>query len=328
MRLAWARAGVAILALQLACGSVAAAPASMLIGTGPEAGFALPLGGALCRMVGQETRKPNDCWLLATDGSVENLKLLRAGEINFAIAQSDIVADALTGSGAFNGTPPFSDLRGVAGFYAQALTILVQEGGPVRQVDDLKGKRIAVGEPNLPDPLFSDFLEGLGWSKADLAGTVEMPRSDQIGALCAGTVAAIAVTAPNPNGFVRGALAASCPIAVLDLAGPGLEAVIASHPAYAPVDVDLAAYKAGAKPVHSFGPRAVLVTTAKMDDQRVGRIMAALDTHDEQLRKAHPAFAGLDKATLFSQQGLGAERHDAATKYLVDHKLADPASGE
>jgi TRAP transporter TAXI family solute receptor len=306
--------------------SLRAAPSPSVIATGPVAGFAYPLGGEICRLYAKQMADDARCSVEATDGSVESLNLLRNGDIAFAIVQSDVAADALAATGAFAGSKPFVELRSVAGFYAQALTILVKQDGPVKTIDDLKGKRIVVGEPGNPEPLFSDFLEGLGWTKADLGGVVEMPRTGQIDALCGGSVAAIVLTAPHPNGFVRQMIGA-CGATILDLAGPAIDTVSAQHSGYGPARIDLSVYGAPSRTIQSLGTRAVLVTTAKTDDARVQRFLAAVLGHVDDLKAAHPAFAGLDAGSLSSGAGLGADRHPAAAKYFSNDKSGDAGGG-
>jgi TRAP transporter TAXI family solute receptor len=304
-----------------------AAPSPITIGTGPVAAFAFPLGGEICRLFEGVAQDRARCTVAATDGSVENINRLRSGELSLAIVQSDLAADAVSASGPFAGGMPFSDLRSIVGFYPQALTILVRGDGSVKTADDLKGQRVAVGAPGEPEPLFADYLEGLGWGKAELGGVIEMPRNEQIEALCNGKIAAIAVTAAHPNGFVREALTA-CHIAVLDLAGPAIDTVIGTHPAYSAAKLDLRLYAGQSGSVQSFGPRAVLVTTAKLDDAAVERLMTGIFKHIDELKKAHPAFATMDAVTIASPNGLGADRHPAAAKYITDKKIGDSASGE
>jgi len=304
-------------------GASGAAPTPILIGTGPAAGFAFPLGGEICRLYEQAASSQARCAVTTTDGSVEDLERLRAGDIQLAVVQSDLAAEAATATGPFAGKPPFANLRSIAGFYPEALTLLVRTGGPVKGLDDLKGKRIAVGEPGAPNPLFADFLDGLGWTKADLNGTVEMPLSDEIDALCHDKIAVLAVTAAHPNGFVRQALDA-CPVTPLDLAGPGLDATVAAHrTAYAPVRVDIGAYRGKSEIVRSLGPRAVLVTTAALGDDVVQRLLVGIFQHLDTLKKAHPAFFGLDQTAVAAGAGLGAVRHPAAASFLVGHGLAE-----
>jgi TRAP transporter TAXI family solute receptor len=303
-----------------------AAPPSIVIASGPVAGFAYPLAGEVCRLYERETQDKGRCTVEVADGSADDIKRLRDGAADFAIVQSDVAADAVAASGAFASSKPFTELRAVTGFYGQILTVLVKGDGPIKSVEDLKGKRVASGTPGAPEPLFADFLEGLGWTKSELGGLAEMPRSDQVGALCGGAVAAIAITAPHPNGFVRSAVAA-CNATVLDLAGPAIDAVVAQHSAYGPAKLELGVYGGGSHVIQSFGTRAVLVTTLKMDDEAIRLLLKAVLDHVDDLRAAHPAFAGLDAAALSSGSGLGADRHPAAAKFFSDGKGGDTGSG-
>ncbi len=320
----WIAAPALLLAL---AGSAVAAPAPIVIGTGPVAGFAFPLGGEICRLYEGMAKDKAQCTVAATDGTVENINRLKSGEFALAIVQSDLAADAVSASGPFSGSMPFTDLKSIVGFYPELLTILVKAEGDVKAVDDLKGKRVAVGAPGSPEPMFADFLEGLGWNKADLGGIVEMPRSEQIRALCDGKIAAIVVTAPHPNGFVREALA-NCQAKVLDLGGAAVDAAVAAHPAYSAAKLDLGVYSGQTGAVQSFGPRAVLVATAKLDDLTVERLLNGIARHLDDLKKAHPAFSVMDAATLGSPNGLGADRHPAAVKYVTDKKIGESPNGD
>jgi TRAP transporter TAXI family solute receptor len=318
----------AVMAIAMAgCGAAVAAPAPIAIATGPVSGFAFPLGGEICRLYETLTPDKARCTAAATDGSVEDLNRLRSGDIALAIVQSDVAADAVSASGPFSGNPPFAELRSLLGFYGEPLTILVRGDGPVKLVDDLKGQRVAVGAPGAPEPLFADFLTGLGWGKADLGGVVEMPRSEQVAALCSGKIAAIVVTAPHPNGFVREAMAA-CHATMLDLAGPGIDGAVESHPPYAQTRLDLSVYGIAGGTMQSFGPRAVLVTTAKLENATVDRLLDGIFKRLDKLRTSHPALAGLDANGIAASAGLGAERHLAAVKYLTDHKIGDAPAPE
>jgi TRAP transporter TAXI family solute receptor len=179
----------------------------------------------------------------------------------------------------------------------------------------------------MPEPLFGELLDGLGWTKADLGGIVEMPRDQQITALCDGKIAAIALSAPHPNGFVRQALGA-CPLFELDLQGAALVSVLAGHPAYAPATIDLGIYTGASRPMQSFGPRAVLVTTMAADEQAITRILSAIFRHTEELKKAHPAFGGLTTTQIGSDAGLGAPRHPIVAKYLSENAMSGPPGGQ
>ena len=310
-----------------AAGAAPSDPTPIVIGTGPISGFSYPLGGELCRLYEKTLPAKATCLIASTDGSIDDIKRLRDGDISFAIVQSDVAAQAVTASGPFAGAPPFTTLRAIVGLYPDSLTILIRADGPIKRLDDMKGKRVAVGEPGMPEPLFGDLLDGLGWTKADLGGVVEMPRGQQAAALCGGKISAIALSAPHPNGFVRQALG-TCPLTVLDLGGPALTAVLAGHKAFGPATIDLGLYGADtAKQVKSFGPRAVLVTTTEADPQVIGRILSAISQHTEDLKRAHPAFSALNVDLLASKAGLGVERHPIADKFFADYAVRQAPAG-
>jgi TRAP transporter TAXI family solute receptor len=305
---------------------------AIVIGAGPVGGFSFPLGGALCSLyehgaVGPPEPIRRRCYVATDRSSTDTLDRLRYGDLNFAIVQSDVAANAGTAHGGFATRPPFVDLRSVVGFYGEALTVLVRSDGPIKQIDDLRGKRVAVGEPGAPDPLFGELLDALGWSKAELERVVEIPRADQISALCSSRVEAIVVTAPSPNGFVRQVLN-TCPTTILDLAGAGIDSIISGHPGDGETRIDLAAYGRPGRVVRSFGPRTILVTTTKTDAKLILDLLAALFSHIDLLQQAHPGFAALNAASISASGGLAIERHPIATKYLAAIGINPTDTGE
>ncbi|HEX4505516.1 MAG TPA: TAXI family TRAP transporter solute-binding subunit [Alphaproteobacteria bacterium] len=109
----WIAAPALYLAL---AGTGMAAPDPIVIGTGPVAGFAFPLGGELCRLYEGAAKDKARCTVAATDGSVENINRLKSGEITLAIVQSDLAADAVSAGGHFAGGMHFTDVKSIVGF--------------------------------------------------------------------------------------------------------------------------------------------------------------------------------------------------------------------
>ena len=71
------------------------APAAMAeefitIGTGGVTGVYYPTGGAICRLVNKGRKEHGiRCSVESTGGSVYNINTIRAGELEFGVAQSD-----------------------------------------------------------------------------------------------------------------------------------------------------------------------------------------------------------------------------------------------
>ena len=61
------------------------------IGTGGVTGVYYPTGGAICRLVNKDRKEHGiRCSVESTGGSTYNVNTIRAGELEFGVAQSDV----------------------------------------------------------------------------------------------------------------------------------------------------------------------------------------------------------------------------------------------
>ena len=74
----------------LAIAGSASAQQFISIGTGGVTGVYYPTGGAICRLVNQGRKEHGiRCSAESTGGSIYNINTIRAGELEFGVAQSD-----------------------------------------------------------------------------------------------------------------------------------------------------------------------------------------------------------------------------------------------
>src|SRR5258707_3104882 len=104
----------------------------------------------------------------ASQCSVQNVLAVSAGQLESALAQADIAYWAYTGglpaarrcgtgkddaAARSGGTPPLKsraplkNLRAIAGLYPEDVHVVVRADSAIRSLRDLKGKRVALGEP-------------------------------------------------------------------------------------------------------------------------------------------------------------------------------------
>jgi len=83
----------------------------------------------------------------ATQGSVENLRMVAAGQIESGIAQSDIVSWAYAGTGIFAAAGPLKNLRAIASLFPESLQLVVRDDSTIQTLADLRGKHISLGQP-------------------------------------------------------------------------------------------------------------------------------------------------------------------------------------
>jgi TRAP transporter TAXI family solute receptor len=109
--------------LALVPSSVAAAPKFISIGTGGVTGVYYPTGGAICRLVNRN-HKVNGlrCSVESTGGSVYNINTVRAGELEFGVAQSDWQYHAYHGTSKFKEQGKFEDLRSVFSLHPEPVS--------------------------------------------------------------------------------------------------------------------------------------------------------------------------------------------------------------
>ena len=106
---------VAAIGLAISAGGIAQAQQQFIsIGTGGVTGVYYPTGGAICRLVNKD-RKDHGirCSAESTGGSIYNINTIRAGELEFGVAQSDWQYHAYNGTSKFEDQGKFEKLRAV-----------------------------------------------------------------------------------------------------------------------------------------------------------------------------------------------------------------------
>ena len=110
---------------------------------------------------------------------------MRAGELDMGVVQSDVQYNALNGEGEeFAGAGPFEDLRAVFSVHAEPFTVLARAESGIETFDDLKGKRVNVGNPGSGQRATMEVLmEAKGWTMDDFALASELKSAEQAQAL-------------------------------------------------------------------------------------------------------------------------------------------------
>ena len=117
------------------------------IGTGGVTGVYYAAGGAICRLVNKDRAKHGiRCSVESTGGSVFNVNTIKAGELDFGMAQSDVQYNAVKGVQQFKDKAD-KDLRAVYAVHPEPFTVLAHPDAKITKFEDFKGKRFNVGNP-------------------------------------------------------------------------------------------------------------------------------------------------------------------------------------
>ena len=118
------------------------------IGTGGVTGVYYPTGGAICRLVNKNRKEHGiRCSAESTGGSIYNINTIRAGELEFGVAQSDWQYHSYHGTSKFEDQGPFENLRAVFSVHPEPVTVIASDASGINTLTDAKGKRLNIGNP-------------------------------------------------------------------------------------------------------------------------------------------------------------------------------------
>ncbi|MCK5445080.1 MAG: TAXI family TRAP transporter solute-binding subunit [Rhodospirillaceae bacterium] len=284
------------------------------IGTGGVTGVYYPTGGAICRLV-NKTRKDHGirCSAESTGGSVYNINTIRAGELEFGVAQSDWQFHAYNGTSKFKDAGAFKKLRAMFSVHPEPFTLIVRNDSGIRGFADLKGKRVNIGNPGSGQRATMEVvMEAFGFSSSDFSLASELKGSEMAAAICDNKIDAMIYTIGHPAAAIKEATT-SCDVTLVDVAGAPINKLVADNPYYRVAVIPGGMYTGTPNDVTTFGVGATFVTSSDVPNEVAYIVAKETMMNIDQFRKLHPAFAILDPKTMVSD-GLSAPLHDGAMK--------------
>ncbi|PLX98998.1 MAG: C4-dicarboxylate ABC transporter substrate-binding protein [Desulfuromonas sp.] len=291
------------------------------IGTGGVTGVYYPTGGAICRLV-NKTRKEHGirCSVESTGGSVYNLNTIAAGELDMGVAQSDWQYHAYNGTSKFAEQGANKDLRAVFSVHPEPFTVVARADAGIKNFQDLKGKRVNVGNPGSGQRGTMEVLMGaLGWTMDDFKLVSELKSAEQSAALCDNKIDAMVFTVGHPSGSIKEATT-SCDSVLVNVAGPEVDKLVADNAYYRTATIPGGMYRGTDEDTKTFGVGATFVTSAKVPEDVIYNVVKAVFENFDDFKKLHPAFANLKKEEMI-KDGLSAPLHDGAAKYYKEAGL-------
>jgi TRAP transporter TAXI family solute receptor len=225
---------VGALALSLlAAGAAHAQQRFISIGTGGVTGVYYPTGGAICRLVNKDRKEHGiRCSAESTGGSIYNINTIRAGELEFGVAQSDWQYHAYNGTSKFKDAGAFKDLRAVFSVHPEPVTIIARADAGISNVTDLKGKAVNIGNPGSGTRGTWEVMESaLGWKREDLKVAAELKSAETGQALCDGKIQAYFWLVGHPSALTQETLS-SCDATLVNATGPAIEKLVSDNSFY------------------------------------------------------------------------------------------------
>lgn len=244
-----------------------------------------------------------------TGASVENMNLLAGNRVEMAFLMSDVLSYGINGENSF--AAPIENVRQIAALYPNYVQVVTSQRSGIETLDDLRGKRVAVGAQNSGVEVSArTLLNGHGITYNDL-------RVDYLGyaeaadGLRAGRIDAAFLTSGIPNASLM-ELAQSFDLKLVTITPERLSPIIADRPYFVALEIPANTY-GNAEAIPTAAIMNALVVREDLSENDVYRLTRTFFESLPQLLSAHQAVR--DVSLERAQQGLVAPLHPGAQRY-------------
>jgi len=280
--------------------------------TGGTGGTYYPLGGAIAKIVSDETGIKTDA--LSSNASADNIIALNDGEAEIAFTQTDVAAYAIDGINNFK-DQKIEGIQALGSLYPETVQIITTEKSGIKTVNDLKGKKVSVGAPGSGTYVSAEqILEVYGLNMKDIRAQ-HLDFGESVSGIQDGNIDAAFITAGTPTGAVE-QLTATAKVNVLPIDGEEAKKLIDKYPFYGVDTIKEGTYGL-ANDVDSVAVLAMLVVQKDLPEDAVYNITKAIYENLDKIAHAKAKEISLDNAL----DGIGFDLHPGAKKYYEEKGL-------
>ena len=281
------------------------------IATGGTAGTYYPIGGAIAEVLNKNGMNAS---AQSTGASVANINMLKDKQVELAIVQNDITYYAVNGEEMFKESGKVENLNGIASLYPETCQFIVREDSGIKMIDDLKGKRVAVGAAGSgAEANARQILEAYGITYDDIDEQF-LSFAEGSYALKDSTVDAAFVTAGYPTASVQD-IASQNKIRLLPVGDDQIKALAEKYPFYTKTTIPAGAYQGFDEEVTSVSVMAILVANDKIDAALGEKLTKAIFDNLDKIAAAHSAAKSITKENALAGMDF-ITMNEGATKVL------------
>lgn len=290
----------------------------MTFGTADTGGSMYPAGAAVSQVWTNNVQGVK-CNTQTSTGSFQNCQDVSTGEVDVAVATSDVVLNAYNGTGKFADIGKLDNLRVIGAVYTSVLSGVTLKSSGLTYIHDLLGKRVAVGPAASATEnatLAAFGVMGIDSSNTSLENLGLGDGADSVGD---GILDAAFGFAGLPIGGQLN-LAATKEIQVLDMTQEEIDKVLAGNAAYIQTKIPAGTYTGQDNDANTFGVKCLIIVTADMDADLVYDLCKAMNEHTEELAAGNALLKDMtDPSFLCTQMPI--PLHDGAQKYYSEQGL-------
>ena len=290
----------------------------MTFGTADTGGSTYPAGAAVSQVCTNNVQGVK-CNTQTSTGSFQNCQDVSTGEVDVAVATSDVVLNAYNGTGKFADIGKLDNLRVIGAVYTSVLSGVALKSSGLTYIHDLLGKRVAVG----PAASATENATLAAFAAMDITkdntSLENLGLGDGADSVGDGILDAAFGFAGLPIGGQLN-LAATKEIQVLDMTQEEIDKVLAGNAAYIQTKIPAGTYTGQDNDANTFGVKCLIIVTADMDADLVYDLCKAMNEHTEELAAGNALLKDMtDPSFLCTQMPI--PLHDGAQKYYSEQGL-------
>jgi hypothetical protein len=249
------------------------------------------IGLKLCRYI-TESNNGIRCEVVPTTGSLENIDLLRKGEVDFAFTQAELAVDAYEGKGYFNNVAPFPDMIQLLRLHDEAFTIIAKDKDKIFVFGDLDGKKISNGPKNSDSTIAYNILASHYKFKKQ-PEDIEIPHEEYANQFCSGKVDAIILMTGHPNSLVNH-ITHSCESDFVSIEKDKIDMLVEQNQAFKKYIIDEKGYPGINKSENTFAVSAIFITTNSVPKKLISNLTQYLKKRMDQFKLSYPLLYDLE----------------------------------
>ena len=290
----------------------------MTFGTADTGGSMYPAGAAVSQVWTNNVQGVK-CNTQTSTGSFQNCQDVSTGEVDVAVATSDVVLNAYNGTGKFADIGKLDNLRVIGAVYTSVLSGVALKSSGLTYIHDLLGKRVAVG----PAASATENATLAAFTAMDITkdntSLENLGLGDGADSVGDGILDAAFGFAGLPIGGQLN-LAATKEIQVLDMTQEEIDKVLAGNAAYIQTKIPAGTYTGQDNDANTFGVKCLIIVTADMDADLVYDLCKAMNEHTEEMAAGNALLKDMtDPSFLCTQMPI--PLHDGAQKYYSEQGL-------
>ena len=290
----------------------------MTFGTADTGGSMYPAGAAVSQVWTNNVQGVK-CNTQTSTGSFQNCQDVSTGEVDVAVATSDVVLNAYNGTGKFADIGKLDNLRVIGAVYTSVLSGVALKSSGLTYIHDLLGKRVAVG----PAASATENATLAAFAAMDITkdntSLENLGLGDGADSVGDGILDAAFGFAGLPIGGQLN-LAATKEIQVLDMTQEEIDKVLAGNAAYIQTKIPAGTYTGQDNDANTFGVKCLIIVTADMDADLVYDLCKAMNEHTEEMAAGNALLKDMtDPSYLCTQMPI--PLHDGAQKYYSEQGL-------